>query len=31
VNSEIIGGKASISGDFSEEEIDEMIKILKEK
>jgi len=31
VNSGIIGGKASISGDFSEEEIDEMIKILKEK
>lgn len=31
VNSEIIGGKASVSGDFSEEEIDEMIKILKEK
>lgn len=31
VNSEIIGGKASISGDFSEEEIDKMIEILKEK
>lgn len=31
VNSEIIGGKASISGDFSEEEIDKMITILKEK
>lgn len=31
VNSEIIGGRANISGDFSEEEIDEMIKILKEK
>ena len=31
VNSEIIGGKASISGDFTEEEIDKMIEILKEK
>ena len=31
VNSEIIGGKASISGDFTEDEIDEMIKLLKEK
>ena len=31
VNSEIIGGKASISGDFTEEEIDEMIKLLNEK
>lgn len=31
VNSEIIGGKASISGDFSEEEIEKMIEILKEK
>lgn len=31
VNSEIIGGKASISGDFSEKEIDEMIEILREK
>jgi len=31
VNSGIIGGKASISGDFSEEEINKMIKILKEK
>jgi hypothetical protein len=29
VNSEIIGGKASISGDFSEDEIDKMIEILK--
>jgi len=31
VNSEIVGGKASISGDFSEEEIDKMIEILQEK
>jgi hypothetical protein len=31
VNSEIIGGKASISGDFSEDEIDKMIEILKEE
>ncbi|SHG07548.1 hypothetical protein SAMN05444274_1371 [Mariniphaga anaerophila] len=31
VNSEIIGGRASISGDFTEEEIDKMIEILKEK
>ena len=31
VNSEIMGGKASISGDFSEEEIDKMIETLKEK
>lgn len=31
VNSEIIGGKASISGHFTEEEIDEMIEILQEK
>jgi hypothetical protein len=31
VNSEIIGGKASISGDFSEKEIDKMIEILKVK
>lgn len=31
VNSEIIGGKASISGDFSEKEIDKMIEILREK
>lgn len=31
VNSEIIGGKASISLDFTEEEIDKMIEILKEK
>ncbi len=31
VNSEIIGGKASISGDFSEKEIDKMIEILKDK
>jgi preprotein translocase subunit SecD len=31
VNSEIIGGKASIIGDFTEDEIDEMIKLLKEK
>lgn len=31
VNSEIMGGKASISGDFSEKEIDKMIEILKEK
>ncbi len=31
INSEIIGGKARISGDFSEEEIDKMIEILKEK
>ncbi|MEQ9147319.1 MAG: hypothetical protein RLP13_03505 [Cytophagales bacterium] len=31
VNSEIIGGKASISGDFAEEEIDKMIEILKKK
>lgn len=31
VFSEIMGGKASISGDFSEEEIDEMIEILKRK
>lgn len=29
VNSEITGGKASISGDYSEEEIDKMIEILK--
>jgi preprotein translocase subunit SecD len=29
VQMEIIGGKASISGDFSEEEIDKMIEILK--
>lgn len=29
VNSEITGGKASISGDFSEEEIDKMIEILE--
>ena len=29
VNSEIIGGKASISGNFSEDEIDKMIEILK--
>lgn len=31
VNSEIMGGKASISGDFSEKEIDKMIEILKEE
>lgn len=31
VVSEIMGGKASISGDFSEEEIDEMVRILNEK
>jgi hypothetical protein len=31
VNSEIIGGKASISGNFTEEEIDKMIEILKNK
>lgn len=31
VNSEIIGGKANVSGDFSEEEIDKMIESLKEK
>ena len=31
VNSEIIGGKANVSGDFSEEEIDTMIESLKEK
>ncbi|HBS11828.1 MAG TPA: hypothetical protein DEO36_04690 [Flavobacteriaceae bacterium] len=31
VNSEIIGGKASISGNFTEEEIDKMIEILKGK
>lgn len=31
VNSEIIGGKASISGDYTEKEIDKMIEILKEK
>ena len=31
VNSEIIGGKVSISGDFSEKEIDKMIEKLKEK
>ena len=31
VNSEIMGGKAIISGDFSEQEIDKMIEILKEK
>ena len=31
VNSEIIGGKASIIGDFTEDEIDEMIKLLKEE
>ena len=31
VNSEIIGGKASISGDFSEKEIDKMIEILQEE
>ncbi len=31
VNSEVMGGKASISGDFDEKEIDEMIKLLKEK
>ena len=31
VQMEIIGGKASISGDFSEDEIDKMIEILKEK
>ncbi len=31
INSEIIGGKASVSGDFTEKEIDEMIKLLKEK
>lgn len=31
VNSEIMGGKATISGDFTEDEIDKMIEILKEK
>lgn len=31
VNSEIIGGKVSISGDFTEKEIDKMIELLKEK
>jgi hypothetical protein len=31
VQMEIVGGKASISGDFSEEEIDEMIDVLKGK
>jgi len=31
VLSEIVGGKASISGDFSEDEIDQMIEILKRK
>ena len=31
VNSEIMGGKASISGNFSEKEIDKMIEILQEK
>lgn len=31
VHSEILGGKASISGDFSEKEIENMIKKLKEK
>ncbi len=31
VTTEIIGGKASISGDFSEEEIDKMIALLREK
>jgi len=31
VNSEILGGKASISGDFSEKEIDKMIEILQVK
>lgn len=31
VNSEIIGGKAKISGNFSEKEIDKMIEILQEK
>ncbi len=31
VNSEIIGGKASISGNFTEDEIDKMIEILKNK
>jgi preprotein translocase subunit SecD len=31
VNSEIIGGKANISGDFTDEEIDKMIEILKNK
>ncbi len=31
VNSEIMGGKASISGDFSEKEIDKMIEILQEE
>jgi len=31
VTTEIIGGKASISGDFSEEEIDKMIALLRGK
>ncbi len=31
VNTEIIGGHISINGNFSEKEIDEMIKILKER
>jgi preprotein translocase subunit SecD len=30
INSEIVGGKVSISGDFSEMEVDKMIEILKE-
>ena len=31
VNSEIMGGQASISGDFTEKEVDRMIKKLKAK
>lgn len=31
MNAEIMGGKANISGNFSEEEIDKMIETLKEK